>query len=505
MVCFFGHTAELHRWGARLCLDDFYTQLGLLKSCRDNNLEYKVIMGIRRTNFHRLKEIIGFLKELVSFELKDMPIFELKPFETIKRRFHGYLSELRKKFSLGQIEFKVVDEELFSLLDSVECNSRKEGFAEEEILRALGPVCKDTFIGPHNILLNLSGICNTDCIYCRKFSPLIDINERKKYISGKQFMDIKIVKDALNDAKEIGVKNVLIVGEGEPTTYPYFEEVLEAIRTNNMKFNLSTNGILLDKYMPYIINESCGAITISMSFASKEAFIKLRPATDPQYMDIIERNIRRMSSYKKEKKLSAPEIICLHAINKYNYKEIILMYERTKSLGGDAIWFQLVHLGDFSYEALKLNDEEMNEIRDSLATVKKYCNESGIKFHSFIDFELKHYDAKRGDWSKEGLSKQGCYVGWYFAFLDLKQAVSFCCGMKIVALLNKGKGFKELWYSDIYRRFRNNAVIMHKENWLDLYGKPLYDKFCDSCDNHDQNGEMIRLLEKYDLLRFVER
>lgn len=505
VIYLFGHTSEVHRWGAKLNADDFYKQIGLLKSCIDNNLDYKIIVGVRRTNFYKLTEIFDFLKDFVLFSREELPVFNLMPFEGIKGRFHAYLSELRGKIAPWHIEFEIVDEELFSLIDAIERNFKESYFVEKEMLRALGPVCKDAFIGPRNILLNLSGICNTDCIYCRKFSPLIDADERSKYVKGNQFIDVDIVREALIDAKKIGTENVLIVGEGEPTIYPNFEEVIKTIKTNGMKFNLSTNGMLVDKYIPHLIDDSCGAITVSMSFASRETFRRIRPNTDVSHMDTIERNIRKMVSRKKERKLSAPEIICLHVINKYNYKEIISMYEKTKSLGADAIWFQLVHLGDFSYTALKLSDDEMDEIEESLSTVKRYCNENGIKFYSFIDFEIKHYDRDSGDWSKEGLVKQGCYVGWYFAFLDLRQAVSFCCGMKIVALLNREKRFKELWYSDIYRRFRNNAVIMHRENWLDLYGKPLYDKFCDSCDNHDQNGEMISLLEKYNLLKFVER
>jgi hypothetical protein len=81
-----------------------------------------------------------------------------------------------------------------------------------------------------------------------------------------------------------------------------------------------------------------------------------------------------------------------------------------------------------------------------------------------------------------------------------------CCGAKTVGILNEqGKGFKELWYSDIYRRYRNDALVMHTENPLTLYGEPLYGKYCDSCDNHDQNTMMIDLLHKFGLFSYVDR
>jgi hypothetical protein len=81
-----------------------------------------------------------------------------------------------------------------------------------------------------------------------------------------------------------------------------------------------------------------------------------------------------------------------------------------------------------------------------------------------------------------------------------------CCGAKIVGILDKqGKGFKKLWFSDVYRRYRNDGLIMHRENPLTIYGQPLYNKYCDSCDNHDQNVMMIDLIKKYGLENFIQR
>jgi len=81
-----------------------------------------------------------------------------------------------------------------------------------------------------------------------------------------------------------------------------------------------------------------------------------------------------------------------------------------------------------------------------------------------------------------------------------------CCGARMIGLLEKdGSGLKDVWLSDAYTRYRNDGLIMHKENPLTLYGRLLYDDYCDSCDNHDQNTMMVDAALNYDLLRFVER
>ena len=51
----------------------------------------------------------------------------------------------------------------------------------------------------------------------------------------------------------------------------------------------------------------------------------------------------------------------------------------------------------------------------------------------------------------------------------------------------------------------NDGLIMHRENPLTLNSVPLFDAYCDSCDNHDQNSWMIDLLNASGLMSFVER
>jgi hypothetical protein len=81
-----------------------------------------------------------------------------------------------------------------------------------------------------------------------------------------------------------------------------------------------------------------------------------------------------------------------------------------------------------------------------------------------------------------------------------------CCGAKVVGILDEdGRGFKDLWSSEAYRRYRNDGLVMHRENPLTLYGNPLYEAYCDSCDNHDQNSMMLKDIRHFGLARFVER
>jgi len=504
-VCLYGAQAEVHRWGSRHDEKDFFVQQSLLAQCIRQRREYRVTIGIRRTNFFKLDTLVAFLQQFGDgFPAQAFSSFSLYPYATIKRRFETYLARVQKEARPYHIAFEVADRELLPLLEQIEADARAPYFKEVDLLRALGPVVKDSFVGPNYLLFNLCGVCNTDCVYCRKFSGLLPEQTRRSGITGNQLMDLKLVERILQEAKAMGKQQILLVGEGEPTLYPYFGKVLDLIRAYDFVYNFSTNGMLLHKYAPQIIASRCWAVTVSMSFASEKTFAALRPGTDARQMAIIEKNVAELARLKKQGKRREPEIIILHAVCKENYREIPAMVAKAEVLGVDALWFQLVHLGEFSKQ-LMLSEPEMEEVRQLLRQARDLCKLKHIKFHSFIDFELQHYDEKKGDWSKGGLLEQGCFVGWHFAYIDFRNLLYFCCGTKAVGLLDQEHALRFWWQSDLYRRYRNDGIVLHRENPLDLFGKPLYEAFCDSCDNHDQNTMMIELLHKYNLYSFVER
>ena len=427
------------------------------------------------------------------------PELTLENLKNLRELFYNHLFVLRKN---PLIEFQIVDTKLDEFLRHLESTARQ---LENNFLKAIGPVCKDVFTGPKFILFNLNGTCNTDCVYCRRFSPFIDKEIKEKRDVYPLTINFDVVENVLKDAQNMGVERILLVGEGEPTMNPHFKEVIKDIKDNNLTFNLSTNGSLINRYLDELTNGTCNTITISMSWATEKSFSKIRPGTTKKHIKIIEENVKKLSDLKKKKKSEFPNMIILHAISSYNYFDIINMAKQAVRLGADTIWYQLTHLEDFSEKELYMNEKQMKQAKKDLHIAKKICEENKIHFASFIDYELEHYHEEKGDWSVNALLKEGCHVGWHFSYIDLDSIISFCCGMRKILFIKKGEGFKKAWYSDTYRRYRNDGLIMHKENPVDLFGKPLYGSFCESCDNHDQNTFMIGLITDYGLNKFVER
>lgn len=501
-IILYGHNSQIHRWGTGLDEIDFFRQERKIK----NSKKKKVTIGVRRTNFSKLDKIVSFIRKSRNTKGTMLPKFSITPLENLGIRFQKYLSDIREIVKNEKIILKITDEKLFEVFDTVHRKSKVSGFEEKEMLLALGPVCKEVFTGPRNILIDLMGKCNLDCVYCRKFSPW-----NKDYWIGQSpelfdKIDFDIVKNVINDAKELKTETIILVGGAEPTMHPRFKEIIEMITKKEMDYTLSTNGSLLNIYAKDILNSSCKEVCISLSFSSDKSWRAIHPNSGINLKKKIEKNVRILSDMKKKSKNKRTNIKGLYVITKTNYTEIIDMVYHAKKIGVDSIWFQLVHLEKFSREKLFLSPEEMKTVRTLLGKARDVASKEKIEFRSFIDFEIEHYDEKKGDWSDKGLLHTGCYVLWIFSFIGIRGDVFSCCATTPVAILPKtGIGLKEIWYGDAYARYRNDGLIMHKENPVTLYGQTLYNNYCNSCDNHDQNTTMINSTLKYDLSRFVER
>ena len=88
-----------------------------------------------------------------------------------------------------------------------------------------------------SIDLELSRRCNQQCKYCFTDAGEALPNE----------LQLTEIKDVISQGKELGIKQVVIVGGGEPLLYSRLEELIDFIINNKLKILLLTNGTLIDK------------------------------------------------------------------------------------------------------------------------------------------------------------------------------------------------------------------------------------------------------------------
>lgn len=113
-----------------------------------------------------------------------------------------------------------------------------------------------------NVSIDLSNECNLNCPYCFTASANSAKREKKeKYLSFDDYKEIVL------QLKNAGTKTINIIGEGEPTMYPYFDQLIEFISLQGIKILLTTNGILLstnDKRID-LLNEIKATIVLKVN------------------------------------------------------------------------------------------------------------------------------------------------------------------------------------------------------------------------------------------------
>jgi radical SAM protein with 4Fe4S-binding SPASM domain len=83
--------------------------------------------------------------------------------------------------------------------------------------------------------LELSRVCNLRCIYCYASSGTPLENE----------ISLTEILDVIDQAVDLGVKKIIILGGGEPLLYPHLFELIDYIRSKSLIADLFTNGLTL--------------------------------------------------------------------------------------------------------------------------------------------------------------------------------------------------------------------------------------------------------------------
>ncbi|MFH1061490.1 MAG: SPASM domain-containing protein [Candidatus Omnitrophota bacterium] len=94
------------------------------------------------------------------------------------------------------------------------------------------------------VYLEISNICNLQCSFC----PVVE--KDKKSMSQAEF---EAILKQVAPLTEIVCLHLM----GEPLAHPQFAQILEVCEKHNTKIDLTTNGILINKYKEMIVGSKC--------------------------------------------------------------------------------------------------------------------------------------------------------------------------------------------------------------------------------------------------------
>jgi MoaA/NifB/PqqE/SkfB family radical SAM enzyme len=296
--------------------------------------------------------------------------------------------------------------------------------------------------GPYTMELYPTMSCNIDCVFC-------DTTYRR----GKQ--DGELSPDEywriLDDAHELGVRRVFILGGGEPLVRKdVTPELMRRIKAFGMEGHIATNGTLFDEALTEQVLES----------AWDEIHFSL-DAPDPQVADYLrgrkgtfEKVTHAMCRIHGRKHFrygrgvhDAPKMLVHAVVTNKNHRSLAAMVRYAHAVGAYRVNFDYIIAYRPEQHALKLDEDERAELPRYVEEGLAAAEELGIE--TTLEHFLRPSTMDRGEmtFSQEGpkdAANAPCLNPWYYLVIHPDGKTSPCCVIPGIGDDARG-GLKGVW------------------------------------------------------------
>lgn len=293
---------------------------------------------------------------------------------------------------------------------------------------------------PRRLVFELTNACNLNCVMCGRnaanFKPTVfDMNVFRSF---EPLMDT--------------VEEVTLMGWGEPTIHPHFNEMLEIINNHSARKYFCTNGMNLKKIKNAIFDYKVDVFAVSLDGATDETNGRIRRGSK---IDQITEDLKEIVRIKKERGLTYPWINFVFCAMKSNIHELPDLVRLAAEIGIEEV--KVVYLTVFEEY---LREESLwgcdDIIRENFEKAIAVGDELGIVL------KLPHYVGE--DVAGDKLHKD-CYVSWRDFFLGSDGFVRPCMSTPIQFFqYDMNKSFMDMWNSEEYQRYRK---IVNDTNKMD--------------------------------------
>lgn len=363
----------------------------------------------------------------------------------------------------------------------------------EEVADYLMKWGKEDCQGPFTISITPTDRCNLGCLSCWRNTPDLDRANLNKEMTDKQLLRI------IDEAAEIGVREIEISGGGEPLVRkgPLLEMV-KRIKKAGCLGRMTTNGTLFDEVtIKTMIDCEWDRVAISLDGPEAETNDFLRPPEGTFNKAI--NALAKFQEYKKLLDKDKPIIELAVVVSKLNLERLPDLIRLAADYGISGVFFNKMII--YSPEMVKLSINSERDYRiltEKAKEADRISKEKRINTNilNFCSLQLNH--CQRQNQTEDGLpgrlnsqieSRFGfmfnspCLEPWYHMFIKSQGEASPCCILSIFDSENiKFKTIKEIWTGRNFSEFRKK-----------LAGRKI--DFCNQCDSSFLfHAENIRLV-----------
>ena len=354
------------------------------------------------------------------------------------------------------------------------------------------------FSGPVQMNLAITGRCNIRCIHCYYFSPLSTNSHtrgnrlaKKNGVPAQSFkplgkdVDGQVLRRLVAESMSLGTKHFLLSGVGEPLLNPSLLDIISDIKKRSGYCSINTNGTLLSPQMgEELIQRNVDELRITIMSGTPDGYQTTHPGSSPHLFHDLKKNIAYLTKRRNESNKRKPEIIIISVITSYNCDGIVALVDFVVETGADKILFRAFdHCDDEQMKQLIVSEEQALRTRDAIIACRPILEKNHIKHNidSFLSIFNRHIDTSKL------YSFIPCYYGWLNANIDIDGSVYMCCKCYTPVGNIHESSFKEIWYGEQFRRFRESAKHINSA------GQNLPCE-CSRCANNEPNIRLYKLL-----------
>ncbi len=300
---------------------------------------------------------------------------------------------------------------------------------------------------PRRLVFELTNACNLNCVMCGRnsaeFRPTVfDMDVFKSF---EPLMDY--------------VEEVTLMGWGEPTIHPHFNEMLEIINRHGARKYFCTNGMNLKKIKEAIFEYKVDVFAVSLDGATDETNSRIRRGSK---INTIVQDLKEIVQIKKERGLQYPWINFVFCAMQSNIRELPELVRLAGKIGLDEV--KVVYLTVFGEDLLNetlWGKEEL--IREVFEEAMKVGEETGVAL------KLPHIPGE--DVAGDKYHKD-CFVAWRDFFLGSDGFIRPCMSTPIKFFeYDKNKEFMDMWNAKEYQNYRS---IVNNQDKMDAPCKRCY-------------------------------
>jgi MoaA/NifB/PqqE/SkfB family radical SAM enzyme len=294
--------------------------------------------------------------------------------------------------------------------------------------------------------INPTDNCNLACLSCWKRNPKYKKLDPTYYeLSDKRLMEV------IDEASQLGIKEVEITGGGEPLLRNITQKLMESIKKKNMKGSITTNGVLIDKQLAEkLVRISWDRVVFSLDGPNREVNDYLRGKS----FDKIIQNINLINKYKNKTKRKKPVLYFNVVISNKNYNLIGDFIKLAEKLNVEFVKFETLTAHSRLGRKLQLNKNQKKEFLNSIKKYEKKSKQSGVKTN-IKDFDNNLLDNPNRMTKKLPVT---CLEPFYHIVIKTDGSVGPCCLFYGNAPNVKNESLQNIWKGDYFKKIRDRFI-----------------------------------------------